>query len=72
MKFEITGEYIDLNKLLKAAALVESGGIAGEVIKAGEVLLDGVVETRKRKKVYPGSTVTIPQLGESVEVVSGN
>ena len=72
MKFEITGEYIDLNKLLKAAALVESGGIAGEIIKAGEVLLDGEVETRKRKKVYPGSVVSIPQLNESVEVVSGN
>ena len=72
MKFQITGEHIDLNKLLKAAALVESGGIAGEVIKAGEVLVDGEVETRKRKKIFPGSVVSIPQLGESVEVESGN
>lgn len=65
MKFEIRGEYIELNKLLKICDLVSSGGEAGFVIKEGMVMLDGEVETRKRKKVYPGSRVFFN--GESID-----
>ena len=66
MNFSITGDHIDLNKLLKAAGIVESGGIAGELIKSGEVTVDGEVETRKRKKIFPGSQVAL--LGETIDV----
>ena len=66
MNFPITSEHIDLHKLLKAAGIVESGGIAGELIKSEEVVVDGEIETRKRKKIYPGSTVTL--LGETIHV----
>lgn len=65
MKFKIRGEYIELNKLLKICDLVSSGGEAGFVIKEGMVSLDGEIETRKRKKIYPGSRVFFN--GETIE-----
>lgn len=65
MKFSIRDEYIELNKLLKLCDLVSSGGEAGFVIKEGMVSLDGEIETRKRKKIYPGSRVFFN--GETIE-----
>jgi len=57
MEIAITTEYIELNKLLKIANLVPSGGIAGLIIKNEEVFVDGEVETRKKCKIRPGQTV---------------
>jgi ribosome-associated protein len=68
MKFELSNEFIELSKLLKVTALVESGGVAGLVIKDEMVLVDGLVETRKRCKIRPGQVVEFN--GEVVEVVS--
>ncbi len=67
MEFEIDGEYIELNKLLKASAIVESGGVAGLLIKEGEILVDGEVETRKKCKIRPGQIVSFD--GEEILVV---
>jgi len=55
--FEIEGEYIQLDQLLKACALVDSGGAAHAAVEAGEVKVDGVVEHRKRAKLRPGQRV---------------
>lgn len=57
MDFPISGEYIELCKLLKAANLVMSGGEAKEVIVRELVTVDGTIETRKRCKIRPGQTV---------------
>lgn len=56
-EFEITGEYIELDKLLKASRLCGTGGEARIVIGEGLVTVDGEVETRLRRKVRPGMTV---------------
>ncbi len=53
----ITTPYIELNKLLKRENLVASGGEAKFVISEGMVLVNGEVETRKRKKIIQGDTV---------------
>jgi len=50
-------EFVELVKLLKLLDLVNSGGEAKVRIHAGEVSLNGEVETRKRKKLYPGDLV---------------
>lgn len=55
--FTITGEYIELDKLLKAAHLCGTGGEARIMISEGLVTVDGAVETRLRRKVRPGMTV---------------
>ncbi len=66
MVFEISTEYIELFKLLKAVNLVATGGHGKLVIEDGEVLLNGQVEYRKRAKIRPGDQVEFN--GEVIEV----
>ncbi len=56
--FAVRGEYIQLDQLLKAAALVGSGGAAHAAAEAGMVSVDGRPETRKRAKLRPGQVVS--------------
>ncbi len=57
VEFAIRGDYIQLDQLLKATAAVASGGAAHAATTAGEVTVDGKVETRKRAKLRPGQRV---------------
>jgi ribosome-associated protein len=66
MKLELKSEYIELVKLLKLAGFAESGGQAKIMVEAGDVLVDGQVELRKKCKVRPGQTVVVGE--QSVEV----
>ena len=54
---EITQEPIELYKILKFENMVNSGGEAKHVISQGQVAVNGVVETRKRKKIFSGDIV---------------
>ena len=51
--------YITLQQVLKLANLVETGGQAKYVIQNGEVKVNGEIETRRRKKIYPGDVIEI-------------
>lgn len=53
-----TEETIQLDQFMKLAGLVSTGGQAKLVIQGGEVLLNGVVETRRKKKLLSGDKVT--------------
>jgi ribosome-associated protein len=55
---EIESEPIELYKLLKFASLLSSGGEAKLAIENGDVLVNGELETRKRKKIFSGDSVT--------------
>ncbi len=59
---EITREPIELYKLLKFEGLALSGGEAKALIAEGRVLLNGVVETQKRKKLVSGDCI---EMGET-------
>ena len=54
---EINIEPVELYKILKFEGLVSSGGEAKTVISNGEVVVNGTVETRKRKKMMSGDTL---------------
>lgn len=54
---EITKEPVELYKILKFEGIVASGGEAKTVIAEGLVLVNGEVETRKRKKIISGDTI---------------
>ena len=54
---EINSEPVELFKVLKFEGLVASGGEAKLAISNGEVLVNGVVETRKRRKIVLGDTI---------------
>ncbi len=56
--FFIEGEYIQLNQLLKALFWVNTGGEAMQRIMDGEVSVNGEITYVKRKKLYPGNTVS--------------
>jgi ribosome-associated protein len=58
-RFQLQGEFIELNVLLKLLALAPSGGAAKAMIASGTVLVDGAVETRIRRKLRAGQTVRI-------------
>ena len=58
MEFNLAGHpFIELNKLLKMLNLVESGGEANYLISEGIVLVNGMVELQKRKKLREGDVV---------------
>lgn len=50
---------IELCQFLKFGGLASTGGEAKTAITAGRVLLNGVVETQKRKKLLAGDKVTL-------------
>jgi len=54
---EITKETVELYKILKFEGVVSSGGQAKAVIDDGQVLVNGEVETRKRKKIVAGDVI---------------
>lgn len=60
-EIEISGEYIELDKILKVENWVASGGEAKFMISEGRVRVNGAVETRKRKKIFPGDVVEFEQ-----------
>ena len=51
------GEYIKLDQFLKLAHVVESGGHAKALIQAGQVKVNGEVETRRGRKLHQGDAV---------------
>ena len=55
--FELRGEHIALDALLKATGLAPSGGQAKAMVAAGKVQVDGQVELRKTCKVRAGQAV---------------
>ncbi len=52
--FELRGEYIALDALLKATGLADSGGSAKHMITGGQVQVDGQVELRRGCKLRAG------------------
>jgi ribosome-associated protein len=54
---EIYAEPIALYQILKFEALVSSGGEAKVAIDNGQVLVNGDVETRRRKKIVAGDMI---------------
>jgi ribosome-associated protein len=57
---------IRLADFLKIAGLVETGGEAKVRIQAGEVTVNGQVETRRRKQLAIGDVIEM--MGQIVEV----
>jgi ribosome-associated protein len=57
--FQLQGEFIELNVLLKLPALAPSGGAAKALIAEGAVSVDGEIETRTRRKLRRGNSVRV-------------
>lgn len=64
-----SSETIRLDQFLKLQGIAETGGHAKLLIQNGEVLVNGEVETRRRKQLQLGDEV---QFGELIWVVESD
>lgn len=58
---EISSQPIELYKVFKIANVVSGGGEAKHIIAEGYVVVNGEIETRKRRKVYDGDLIEFNQ-----------
>ena len=63
----ISDNFIKLGQLLKLANMVSSGVEAKIVIQNGEVKVNGEIDTRRGKKIYPNDVVEYK--GQQVTVI---
>jgi ribosome-associated protein len=64
----IRGNTIELGALLKLALRAQSGGEAKAMVQAGQVRVNGSVETRRHRQLHPGDQVACPD-GTVLQVV---
>jgi ribosome-associated protein len=57
--FALRGDFITLDRLLKAAGLADSGGAAKAMVAGGRVQVDGRDELRKTCKIRAGQVVSV-------------
>jgi len=60
--------YIELNAFIKSKGLAPTGGQAKLLIRSGVVMVNGVVETRNKKKLANGDAVKVGDKLFSVEM----
>jgi ribosome-associated protein len=66
IEFQVRGEFVELNQLLKLVGICDSGGAGKMLVASGEVSVDGKTELRKTCKIHPGQTVAIGDIRISV------
>jgi ribosome-associated protein len=66
ISFAVTGEYVELNQLLKLVGLCDSGGAGKVIVASGDVSVDGKQELRKTAKIRPGQKVRLGDVSISV------
>jgi ribosome-associated protein len=57
--FDLEGEFVELNQLLKLVGLCDSGGAGKAMVASGVVSVDGQIESRKTCKIRAGQKVHI-------------
>ncbi len=66
MDFKLRSEFIELDNLLKALDLAKNGSEAKQSVLSGSVKINGVVETRVRRKLRPGDVAEF--LGATIRI----
>jgi len=59
LEFQLRGEFVELNQLLKLTGVCDSGGAGKALVAEGVVSVDGQVELRKTAKIRAGQVVTL-------------
>lgn len=62
-KVEINTESIQLDQFLKWAGVLESGGQVKPMLEEELILVNGKIETAKRRRLFDGDQVAIKDLG---------
>jgi ribosome-associated protein len=66
VSFELNGEFVELNQLLKLVGLCDSGGAGKQIVASGDVKVDGKQEMRKTAKIRAGQQVSVGDMRISV------
>jgi ribosome-associated protein len=66
VSFELHGEFVELNQLLKLVGLCDSGGAGKMMVADGAVKVDGKQELRKTAKIRAGQRVTVGDVTISI------
>ena len=66
IEFELDGDYVELNQLLKLCGLADSGARGKHLVASGAVTVDGQVELRKTCKIRSGQRVRLGEVEISV------
>ena len=66
LEFQLRGEFVELNQLLKLTGVCDSGGAGKALVVEGVVSVDGKVELRKTAKIRAGSVVSLGDVRISV------
>jgi ribosome-associated protein len=66
VSFELNGEFVELNQLLKLVGLCDSGGAGKQIVASGDVKVDGKQELRKTAKIRAGQVVSVGDVKISV------
>ena len=69
--FELRGEFITLDRLLKATGMSGSGGMAKLMVAEGKVQVDGRDELRKTAKLRAGQVVSLTGVRIHVQAPAG-
>lgn len=59
LEFQLRGDHVELNQLLKLVGICDSGGAGKALVAEGVVSVDGRLELRKTAKIRAGSVVTL-------------
>ena len=68
--FNLNGDYVELNQLLKLTGICDSGGAGKRVVASGDVKVDDKTELRKTCKVRAGQVVKVGDV--TIRVSSGD
>jgi ribosome-associated protein len=66
LEFQLRGEFVELNQLLKLSGVCDSGGAGKALVAEGLVSVDGKVESRKTAKIRAGQVVSLGDVQISV------
>ncbi|MDD5196619.1 MAG: RNA-binding S4 domain-containing protein [Candidatus Omnitrophota bacterium] len=68
MEFKLKAGFIELDNMLKVLELVMGGAQAKQQIQAGSVKVNGLVESRVRRKLRPGDYVEFS--GQKINIIA--
>ena len=59
LEFQLNGEFVELNQLLKLVGVCDSGGAGKALVAEGVVSVDGQIELRKTAKIRAEQVVSL-------------
>lgn len=65
----VRGAFITLGQLLKVAGIAATGGEAKTLLEEGGIVVNGLPESRRGRKLRPGDTVVLPG-GETIRLTA--